>query len=80
MENQETYLKEAKVKDIAIRGFKKMVTELTSIKFLLLCFVCVAIAFKWVSDTVGLGAALVLVGLREVPVDEIIQMLKGKSG
>ena len=76
--DQETYLKETKAKEIAVRGVKKLLTEITSIKFLLLCYVCVAIPFKWVSDTVGLGAALVLVGLREVPVDAIMGVLTNK--
>ena len=76
--DQETYLKEVSTKEVVRRGFKKFLAEISSVKFLLLVFVCIGIAMKWVSDAVGLGAALVLVGLREVPVDAILTKLTGK--
>lgn len=76
--DQEGYLKEATFKTIMSRAFKKVLSEMTSVKFLLLCFVCVGIALKWITDAVGLGTALVLVGFREVPVDAIVSKLTGK--
>ncbi len=76
--DQEQYLKETSAKEILRRGIKKVLGEMTSVKFLLLIFICVGIAFKWITDAVGLGAALVIVGLREVPVDAILSKLTGK--
>jgi len=76
--NQEAYLSETGFKAMAVRGLKKFITELTSVKFLLLIFVCVALSQKWVGDVAGLATALVLVGAREMPpIDQIITMLKG---
>jgi hypothetical protein len=77
MADQETYLQESGVWTIAKRGFKKLLTEMTSVKFLLLTFVCLGIWQKFISDSVGLGAALLLVGLREVPIDQIMEKLTG---
>jgi hypothetical protein len=76
--DQETYLKEVSMKEIFRRGVKKVLGEVTSVKFILLVFVCLGIAMKWVTDVVGLGAALVLVGLREVPVEAILNRLTDK--
>ncbi len=75
--DQETYLKETSCRDIIVRGVKKLLTEVTSVKFLLLCFVCVAISFKWVNDGLGLGTALLIAGIREVPIDAIVNRLTG---
>lgn len=76
-ESQENYLKETSTWEITKRGLKKLLTEATSVKFLLLVFVCLGIWQKFISDTVGLGAALVIVGIREVPVDAIMDKLTG---
>ena len=76
--DQEEYLVKTGLKAIAIRGLKKLITELTSVKFLLLAFVCVALALKWIGDTAGLAAALILAGARELPpMDQIIALFKG---
>lgn len=66
-QGQEPYLRRASFTKILSRGIKKILTEITSVKFLFLCFICVAITFKWIGDAVGVGAALVLLGLREIP-------------
>jgi hypothetical protein len=79
MEDQETYLKQTSTKETIKRGIKKLIGELTSVKFMLLCFVCVGIAFKWISDVTGLSVALLLVGLKEVPLDQIFQKFTGKG-
>lgn len=76
-QNQELYLKETTVREIIKRGFKKLFTEVTSVKFLLLVFVCLGIWRKFIGDSVGLGAALLIVGLREVPIDAIMAKLTG---
>ena len=77
MEDQESYLQETSVGHIILRGVKKLVTEMTSVKFLLLAFVCVGIWQKFIQDSIGLGTALLIIGIREVPVDAIIGKLTG---
>ncbi len=77
MADQETYLETSSVGKIVLRGLKKLLTEMTSVKFLLLIFVCVGIWQKFITDTVGLGVALVIIGMREVPVETIISKLTG---
>ena len=77
MANQEEYLYEALFKDIIKRGLKKLMTEATSVKFLLLVFNCVGVWFGKISNEVGMSVALLLVGLREIPVDAIVAKLTG---
>ena len=76
-QDQEAYLKEATFWSILKRGSKKLLTEATSTKFLLLVFICIGIWQKFITDAVGLGTALLVIGIREVPVDAIMQKLTG---
>ena len=76
-DNQETYLAGSSFWDVTKRGAKKLMTEVTSVKFLLLVFVCLGVWQKFIGDSLGLGVALVIVGLREVPVDQIMAKLTG---
>jgi FtsZ-binding cell division protein ZapB len=62
---------------LQIRGIKKLVTEMTRVRFLLLVFVCIGIWQKFIQDSIGLGTALLIIGIREVPVDAIIGKLTG---
>ena len=71
------YLKDSSFWQIILRGMKKLVTEMTYVKFLLLVFICVGIWQKFVQDSIGLGTALLIIGIREVPVDAIIGKLTG---
>jgi hypothetical protein len=50
---------------------------MTSIKFHL--FVCIRIGIwqKFIQNAMGLGTALLIIGIREVPVDAIIGKLTG---
>jgi len=64
-------------KPLQIRGIKKLVTEMTRVRFLLLVFVCIGIWQKFIQDSIGLGTALLIIGIREVPVDAIIGKLTG---
>ncbi len=75
--DQEEYFEKTSVGGIILRGLKKLVTEMTSVKFLLLSFVCVGIWQKFIQDSIGLGTALLIIGIREVPVDAIIGKLTG---
>ena len=77
MVDQEEYLKTVKLKEILKRGIRKLATEATSIKFLLLVFDCVGIWYGKISAEIGLSVALLLVGLREIPVDAIVAKLTG---
>lgn len=67
--DQETFLRDTSMKDICIRGIKKLVTELTSVKTLFLAFLCVAGAFEWVSDTWLIVGGLATLGVKELPSD-----------
>jgi hypothetical protein len=77
MDDQEKYLKETSTGQIISRGMKKLITEMTSVKFILLCFICVGIWQKFITDHIGLGTALLIIGIREVPVDVIMAKLTG---
>ena len=77
MADQEIFLESTSIGKIILRGLKKLATEMTSVKFLLLVFICIGIWLKFISDTVGLGTALLIIGIREVPVDAIIEKLTG---
>ncbi len=75
--DQEEYYEKTSVGGIILRGLKKLVTEMTSVKFLLLVFICIGIWQKFIQDSIGLGTALLIIGIREVPVDAIIGKLTG---
>ncbi len=75
--DQEEYFEKTSVGGIILRGLKKLVTEMTSVKFLLLVFICIGIWQKFIQDSIGLGTALLIIGIREVPVDAIIGKLTG---
>ncbi len=75
--DQEEYFEKTSLGGIILRGLKKLVTEMTSVKFLLLVFICTGIWQKFIQDSIGLGTALLIIGIREVPVDAIIGKLTG---
>ncbi len=75
--DQEEYFEKTSVGGTILRGLKKLVTEMTSVKFLLLVFICIGIWQKFIQDSIGLGTALLIIGIREVPVDAIIGKLTG---
>ena len=77
MEDQETYLETTSLWKIIIRGFKKLLTELTSVKTLFLAFLCVAMAYKWIGDVAGIVGGLAVLGVKEVPIDIIISKFTG---
>ena len=52
-------------KKIILRGFKKMLVEATSLKFLTLIFIGYLTAAKIIQDYIGVGAILALLGIRE---------------
>mgnify|MGYP001611173175 CR=1 FL=1 len=58
-------LNESTFKKIWVRGLKKMIVELTSLKFLTLVFVGYLTTTKIVTDFIGVGAMLALLGIRE---------------
>ncbi len=80
MDDQEAYLQKTGLLEVVKRGITKLVTEFSSVKFLLLIFVCLGVWFKVIGDALGLGTALILVGIREVPVDQIVNKITGRIG
>jgi hypothetical protein len=76
--DQEEYFEKASVGQNVLRGLKKLITEMTSVKFLLLVFICIGIWQKFIQDSIGLGTAPLIIGIREVPVDAIIGKLTRK--
>ena len=48
--DQEQYLEGTPLGRIILRGIKKLVTEMTSTKFLLLVFICIGIWQKFIQD------------------------------
>ncbi len=67
MENQEEYLSKTNLKDVALRGLKKMTTEVTSIKTLFIGVVFVGIFCGKINDLTGLIVGLAALGAKEVP-------------
>lgn len=67
--DQEEYLSNTSFGKIVVRGIKKLVTELTSIKTLFLAFLCVAMAYKWIGDMAGIVGGLATLGVKEVPTE-----------
>ncbi len=76
-DDQEKYLNETPTWQILKRGIKKLVTEATSVKFLLLVFDCAGIWMGKIPTEAGLGFALLLTGLREIPMDTIVAKFTG---
>lgn len=69
MDDQEKYLSETKLGPIVLRGIKKVVTELTSIKTLFLAFICVAGWFDKISDMWLVIGGLATLGVKELPTE-----------
>ena len=61
-------------KKILVRGGKKMLVEITSLKFLTLIFIGYLTASKTIQDYIGVAAILALLGIREG-----FEYLSGKS-
>ena len=78
MDDQESYLKTAKMKDILIRGFKKMLTELTSVKFLAMGGIFCLLIYGKVDSLAGIVGILAILGIRDLP-ESIIQKIGGGS-
>ena len=69
MDEQEKYLAETKLAPIILRGTKKLITELTSIKTLFLGFICVAAWFDKISDMWVIIGGLAVLGVKEIPTE-----------
>jgi len=52
---------------VVLRGVKKLITELTSIKTLFLGFICVATWYGKISDVVCIVGGLATLGVKEIP-------------
>ena len=73
MDSQEQYLHETPLiwgkNSVVLRGIKKLVTEVTSIKTGFLVFICVATWFGKISDIVCVIGGLATLGVKEVPTE-----------
>jgi len=78
MEEQENYLQKATFKEIIIRGTKKVLTELTSVKFLAMCGIFALMAYNKIGDVAGIVGILAILGIRDLP-ESIIQKINGGS-
>lgn len=82
MDTQEKYLSETSTGDIVIRGIRKLVTELTSIKTMFIATIFVGIFYGKINDLVGLVIGLAALGVKEIPPEiftGLIQKFTGKT-
>lgn len=79
-DDQETYLANTPLKDICIRGIKKLVTEVSSVKSLaMLAFVGLNFFGKMDSYATVVGL-LGCIGAKEVDFTQIIEIVKSRVG
>jgi len=78
--DQETYLNCTSLPKIILRGTKKVITELTSLKTLFLAFLCVALWFNKIGDTVGIVGCLATLGVKEIPSEVFNTLISRFSG
>lgn len=70
-------------KSIVLRGLKKLVTELTSVKTLFLAFLCAATWYGKISELAGVIGGLATLGVKEIPTEvftALIQKFTGGGG
>jgi hypothetical protein len=77
-EDQEAYLKVTSTKDILIRGGKKIITEITSVKTLALGGIFVLLFLQKIDAMWGIIGITTLTGVREIPIDAIVNLYKNK--
>jgi hypothetical protein len=75
MEDQEIYLEKTGFKLIIVRGMKKVITELTSIKTMALVGVFSLLATGKIDSWAGIAGILTLVGIRDLP-----ESILGRAG
>ncbi len=78
MDDQEAYLKTVGVKEIIIRGVKKMLTELTSVKFLAMGGIFCLLVYGKVDSLTGIVGILAILGIRDLP-ESIVQRISGSN-
>jgi hypothetical protein len=73
MDKQEEYLNQTPLiwgkNSVVLRGMKKLITELTSVKTLFLTFICVATWYGKISEWVCIFGGLAILGVKEIPGD-----------
>lgn len=78
--SQEEYLNQTKLKDIFLRGIKKLITEVTSIKTLaMMAFVGLNYMGKMDSYATMIGV-LGCVGAKDIDFTQVTEIIKNKFG
>lgn len=79
-DDQETYLTNTPLKDICVRGIKKLVTEVSSVKSLaMLAFVGLNFFGKMDSYATVVGL-LGCIGAKEIDFTQVVEIVKSKFG
>lgn len=79
-DDQETYLINTPLKDICLRGMKKLITEVSSVKSLaMLAFVGLNFFGKMDSYATVVGL-LGCIGAKEIDFTQVIEIVKGRFG
>jgi hypothetical protein len=79
-QGQEDYLAKTLIGAICLRGIKKLITELTSIKTLALAAMIILLFFKRVDSMWGIMGVLALTGAKEIDFTQVINIIKDKWG
>jgi hypothetical protein len=78
--SQEQYLAQTPLKDICIRGVKKLVTEVTSIKTLAMITIGTLNYLGKIDSMSAVVGLLGLVGAKEIDFTEITNIVKSRFG
>ena len=77
---QESYLAGTSLRQIVLRGIKKTITEMSSVKTLFLTFLCVAGWYDKISDTWLIVGGLAVLGVKELPSDIFVKIIDKVGG
>ena len=78
--SQEQYLNSTPIGGIALRGCKKLITELTSIKTLTLGAVVTMLFLQKIEPMWGVVCLLALTGAKEIDFNQFTEILKLRIG
>jgi hypothetical protein len=79
-QTQEEYLSGTGLEDICIRGIKKLVTEVTSIKTLAMAGFFALLFLQKLDGMTGVVAILGCLGAKEVDFTQVIEIVKTRFG
>jgi hypothetical protein len=79
-DDQEAYLNNTSLGKICVRGVKKLVTEISSIKTLAMGAIVGLVYFGKMDSMAGVIGLLGLVGAKEIDFTQVIEIVKSKFG